>query len=131
VSTSGVVSWPKPVAGTYAVTLIAKDSVTGLSGSGVFNVSISSAGPHIVATGFVGKVGTALTGTITITDPGASSLSMSISGVPMGVSFAVNGLTLTATWASPVLGNYTMLVKVTDSAGLSSQLSVPVTVTAK
>ena len=131
VSSTGVVSWSKPVAGKYAVTVTAKDSVTGLSGSGVFNVSINAAGPQIVASSMVAKVGTTLTGTITITDPGATSLNVSISGVPMGMSFAMNGLTLNVSWANPVVGNYTMLVAVTDSAGLTSQLSVPVTITAK
>ena len=130
ISSTGQVSWSKPVAGNYAVTVTAKDSVTGLTGSGIYNVSISASGPQIVATGMTGKVGATLTGTIAITDPGISSISISLSGVPMGMSFAINGLTLAASWASPVQGNYTILVSVTDSAGLSSKLSVPVTVTA-
>jgi len=48
----------------------------------------------------------------------------------MGMTFAVNGLTITATWNAPVAGSYSMKVTVVDSAGLSSQLTVPVTVAA-
>ena len=130
ISSAGVVSWPKPVAGSYSVTVVAKDSVTGLTGSGIFAVKISSAGPSIVAPAMTGKVGTKLTGTITISDPTATSLNISISGVPMGMTFAVNGLTITATWNAPVAGSYSLKVSAVDSAGLSSQLAVPVTVAA-
>ena len=77
-----------------------------------------------------GVAGKPLSGTITIADPGATALSVSISGVPLGMSFSANGLTLTANWASPVTGSYTLKVVVQDSAGLSAQASVPITVTA-
>ncbi len=129
-SGSGV-EWPSVSPHVLAV---AGTSLTYSGSDSRFEITWASTGGGIsgfVASGFVGKDGTASTGTITITDPGVSSLNISISGVPMGVSFAVNGLTMTASWASPVLGNYTLLVKVTDAAGLSSQLSVPLTVAAK
>ena len=130
IGSTGVVSWVKPVSGSYALTVIAKDSVTGLTGSAVFAVKISSAGPSIVAPAMTGKVGTKLTGTITISDATSTSLNISISGVPMGMTFALNGLTITATWNAPVAGSYNLQVSVVDSAGLSSQLAVPVTVAA-
>jgi hypothetical protein len=130
INSAGVVSWASPVAGTYSVTVIAKDAKTGLSGQGVYTISISASGPVVTAPAMTGVAGKALTGTISISDPGVSGLSVSISGVPMGMSFSVSGLTITAHWASPITGNYTLLVYVLDSAGHSTQVSVPVTITA-
>ncbi|PRC94097.1 S53 family peptidase [Solimicrobium silvestre] len=129
ISSSGEVSWAKPVAGTYAVAVTAKDSVTGLSGTGVYTVTISVKGPVVTAPAMTGQVGKVLTGSIIISDPTATALSVSISGVPMGMTFSVTGLTITATWANPVAGTYSMKVVVTDSAGLSTTVTVPVTVT--
>ena len=129
-SSTGAVSWPNPVLGTYTVTIVAKDSKTGLSGQGVYTIKIANAGPVITAAAMTGVAGKPLSGTITIADPGATALSVSISGVPLGMSFSANGLTLTANWASPVTGSYTLKVVVQDSAGLSAQASVPITVTA-
>ena len=131
VGTDGTVSWPKPVAGTYKVTLTAKDTKTGLTGSGVYTVKISTVGPVITAAAMVGVAGKPLSGTISVTSPGATYLSVSISGVPLGMGFSVAGSTITANWPSPVTGNYQLLVTVKDSAGLSAQLAVPVTITAQ
>lgn len=131
ISTTGAVTWPTPAAGTYAVTVTAKDTKTGLSGKGVYTVTITAAaGPLITAPAMTGVAGKPLTGTISISDPGATSLSVSLSGVPMGMGFSINGLTITAHWASPVVGNYSMAVTVVDSAGLSAKTTVPITITA-
>ena len=131
ISAAGVVSWASPVLGSYAVTVVAKDSKTGLSGQGVYSVKIAAAGPVITAAGMTGVVGKALSGSIVISDPGATSLSVSLSGVPLGMSFSLSGLTITANWASPVLGSYSLKVSVVDSAGLSATVNVPITITAK
>lgn len=128
ISTAGVVSWAKPVAGTYTVTVKARSATTGLSGSGVFTVKIGTAGPVITAPGTTGTAGKTLTGTISISDPGATYLSISISGVPLGMQFALNGQSIVYTWAKPVAGTYSLKVAVTDSAGLSAQATVPVVV---
>jgi hypothetical protein len=128
VAADGVVSWPKPVAGTYSVTLTAKDTKTGLSGKGVFTVKIATAGPVITASAMVGVAGQPLSGSINITSPGATSLSVSITGVPLGMGFAVSGSTITANWPKPVAGSYQLVVTAKDSAGLSAQLNVPVTI---
>ena len=130
ISSSGLVSWATPVAGTYAVTVTAKDTVTGLTGSGIYTVNITTKGPAIVAQSMTGKVGSSMSGTITITDTNTSWLSVSIGGAPMGMTFSISGLTITATWANPVQGNYVLQVAVVDSSGLSAQKNIPVTVTA-
>ncbi len=124
----GTVSWPKPVAGVYSVTLTAKDTKTGLSGKGVFTVKIAAAGPVITASAMVGVAGQPLSGRIDVTSPGATSLSVSIARVPLGMGFAVSGSTITAIWSKPVAGSYQLVVTAKDSAGLSAQLTVPVTI---
>ncbi len=131
INSAGAVSWPAPVAGTYAVTVVARDGKTGLSGSAVWTVRIASSGPVITASSFAGVVGKPPTATISIADPGATSLSISLSGVPAGMSFTASGTTLTANWAKPVAGSFSLKVSVTDSANLSAQATLPVTIALK
>jgi len=133
ISSAGVITWSNPVAGNYSVTATAKDGKTGLSGQGVISVAIASAtttasGPVIVAPAISGTAGKTLTGTITITDPGVSAISISISGAPLGMLFTANGLTITASWPNPIAGTYSMVVSVSDSAGHSAKTTVPVTI---
>ena len=131
IASTGVVSWAKPVLGTYSVTVVAKDGKTGLSGQGVYTVKIATAGPVITAPATTGVVGKALSGSIAISAPGATSLSISISGAPLGMGFSISGLTINYVWAKPVVGSYNLKVTVVDSAGLTAQATVPITVTAK
>ena len=131
ISAAGLVSWPIPVAGNYSVVVAAKDSKSGLSGSATMSVQITPSGLSIQAPAMSGVAGKALTGTIAITDPGVASISVSISNVPLGVTFSASGLTITWKWASPVTGSYAMKVVAYDSAGRSSTATVPITITAK
>ena len=131
IGSTGIVSWTKPVAGSYAVTVAAKDSKTGLSGSAKYTVQISAGGPVITASAMSGVAGRAMSGSITIADPGVSSISITISGVPLGMMFQSNGMTLVPYWISPVAGSYQLKVVVTDSAGGSAQAIIPVTVAAR
>jgi hypothetical protein len=131
ISSTGVVGWASPVLGTYTVTVVAKDSKTGLSGQGVYTVKIATAGPVITAAAMVGVAGKPLTGAISITDATATSMSISISGVPLGMGFSLNGTTITAVWPSPVSGSYSLKIVATDNAGLTAQTTVPLTITAK
>lgn len=131
ISAAGVVSWAKPVLGTYSVTIIAKDSKTGLSGQAVATVKIAAAGPTITAAAMTGVAGKAMSGSIVLTAPGATSLRISIDGAPLGMQFSMSGLTITAYWPQPVTGSYTLKVVALDNNGLTAQLNVPVTVTAK
>jgi hypothetical protein len=131
VSGTGVVSWPKPVLGNYNVTVIAKDSKTGLSGQGIYTVKIATAGPVITAAAATGAAGKALTGTISIAAPGAVYVSVSISGAPLGMGFAMSGLSISYNWPTPVVGSYSLKVAVVDSSGLTAQATVPITITAK
>lgn len=131
ISAAGVVSWPSPLLGNYTVTVTARDTRTGLSGQGVYTVKIVQAGPVITAAPISGVSGRALTGTITITDATATAIYVSISGVPLGMGFSVNGSSIQANWPNPVVGSYKLTVTAVDSAGLRAQATVPVTVNAK
>lgn len=131
IASTGAITWASPVAGTYNVVVTAKDTKTGLSGQATITIVINVAGPVITAPAQNGVVGKALSGTITITDPGVSYVSVSMTGVPWGMSVVMNGLTINTNWAAPVAGNYTLVVKVTDSAGRTATANVPVTIAAK
>jgi len=131
ISSTGVVSWPVPVAGIYSVTVTAKDSKTGLSGQAKYTVQITSGGPVITAAAMTGVAGKPMSGLITIVDNGASSVSITISGVPLGMMFQSSGLSVIPYWNTPVAGSYQLKVVVTDTAGGSAQLTVPVTVSAR
>lgn len=128
ISTAGVISWKPAAAGTYTVTVTATDSKTGLSGSAnvVFNVTAN--GITINAPAITGSAGKALSSSISITDPGAAWVSVSISGVPLGMSFSMTGLTINSYWASPVAGTYSLKITVTDSAGKTATATQTITI---
>ena len=135
ISAAGLVSWVKPVLGTFKVTVTAKDTKTALTGQAVYTVNIANAPP---ATGLVinaapikGVAGRPVTGTIAVAAQGATSFQMSITGIPMGMMFSISGSTLTAIWPQPVTGNYTLNVSVTDNLGRNAKTAVPITITAK
>jgi hypothetical protein len=105
------------------------DTKTGLSGQGVLTVKIATAGPVITAAAMTGVADKAMRGSISITDSGAIAwLSVSLSGAPLGMTFSVSGTTITANWTKPVMGSYSLKVSAQDSAGLSAQVTIPVTV---
>ena len=128
INTSGVVNWASPVLGTYFVTVSAKDTKTGLTGTAVYSVKIANAGPVITAAAINGTVGKALSSSINISDASATSFRISISGVPLGMTFSLSGMNVIASWAKPVAGTYSLKVVVTNNNGLSSQATIPVTI---
>ena len=65
-------------------------------GSGVLAVKIATAGPVITAPAMFGVAGQPLSGTISVSSPGATSLSVTIAGAPLGMGFSVAGTTITA-----------------------------------
>jgi subtilase family serine protease len=130
-STTGVVSWPSPVVGTYTLKISAKDTKTGLTGTATYTVKIqtaTTAGPVLTVTPITGVAGKAVSGTITITDPGALAYQISITGIPLGMSFSISGSTITAYWAKPVAGSYTLAITVVDNLGLTAKASMPITI---
>jgi len=128
ISSAGLVAWSTPVVGSYNVTVNATDPKTGLTGQGVYKVTVVSPGPQIAFTAITGTHGKAVSGTITLSDSKATSLSMSISGVPQGMNFKSSGLATTFTWLSPVSGKYVLAITVEDSAHLTATATLPITI---
>ncbi len=130
VSSAGVVSWPSPTAGSFAVKVTATDTRTGLAGQGTYTVTISPAGPVIKVTPITGVAGHAVSGTITVSDATSNKIGLSIAGVPMGMGFAISGTTITASWANPITGTYSLKITGTDGNGLVGTATLPITITA-
>ena len=93
-------------------------------------MKIAAVGPVITAAGTSGVAGKALSGSIALSDPGATWMQISIGGAPLGMIFSMSGTVITYSWANPVAGSYPLKVVVLDSAGLTAQVVVPVTVAA-
>lgn len=87
--------------------------------------------PTITASALTGAAGKALTGSITVSSPSASALSIGIGGIPAGMSFSANGPTLTLAWPKPVTGKYLLTITAKDSAGLTTQAVMTITIAAK
>lgn len=130
-NTTGAVTWANPVAGTFPVIATAKDSKTGLSGQGVYTVTISKSGLVITAPAASSVAGQVMHGSIAISAPGATYISTSITGAPLGMSFSSSGLVINYSWASPVTGNYSLVVTVSDSTGQTAKATIPITIRAK
>jgi subtilase family serine protease len=90
-----------------------------------------TSGPKITTTSLSGVATKAFSGLIAYTAPGATSLSISVTGVPSGMSFAASATGLSASWAKPVVGSYNLAVKVTDNIGKSASATVVVKITAQ
>ncbi len=131
VNANGVLSWSNPVLGNYSVTVTVKDSKTGLSAQAVISVKIAAGAPQINATALSGVAGKALTGSISVSAPGATALSMSISGAPLGIMFAASASTVTLSWAKPVQGTYALKILVLDNTGQTATATLPITIAAK
>jgi subtilase family serine protease len=127
-SSAGLVAWSTPVVGNYNVTVTATDPKTGLYGQGVYKVTIVAPGPQIIVTPITGTRGKAVSGTITLSDANATSISTSISGAPVGMTFTPKGLVITVNWEAPVTGKLTLAISATDSAKLTSTASLPITI---
>ncbi|MBV8603855.1 MAG: S53 family peptidase [Pelomonas sp.] len=89
----------------------------------------ANSGPQISASAWTATHGKAFSGTFSVKDGAGLSMTISISGIPSGMNLAMgSGGVITATWAAPVTGKYTLSIKATDSAGLSSNASLLLTV---
>ncbi|MET3105568.1 hypothetical protein AAKU58_000377 [Oxalobacteraceae bacterium GrIS 1.18] len=112
ISSAGLISWSLPVAGTYSVTVTARDMMNNLTGNGVYAVTINKTPGPVVSSGNVtGSVGTALKFAVAVTDPNPYTLSLP--GAPTGMTIDSKG---NVSWPTPVLGNYTVSVVARDNA---------------
>lgn len=132
ISTSGTVQWSKPVAGNFIVSVVARDSKTGLVGTGSYALTINAAtGPTFTSIGLTGKAGTPLHGSFQIGDNGSYIVGVGVGGAPLGmaVSGAGSMSNFTVDWSNPVAGTYALQVSATDAAGHSGSADLIVTIT--
>ncbi|PIF25686.1 hypothetical protein CLU88_0510 [Acidovorax sp. 56] len=128
IGSTGVVTWAAPVAGSYAVTVTARDTKTGLSGQGVYTVVVAAppSAPVVAGGTVAGKVGVALSFNATV--PSSNPMAYTLAGAPSGM--AINATTGVVTWGSPVLGNYSVVVTAKDTkTGLSGKGTYTVQIT--
>ncbi len=88
-------------------------------------------GPVITAAAMTGVLGKAMTGSISLTNSDNLAMTVTISGVPSGMTFTLSGSTLTARWASPATGNHSLSLRALDSASRSTTATVPVSISVK
>ncbi|HTH62114.1 MAG TPA: S53 family peptidase [Paraburkholderia sp.] len=127
ISSSGQVSWPQPVAGSYAVAVKATGTTSGLSGTATATVTIAApVVPVVAGATIVGTSGQALSYQVSVTS--ANPVTYSISGAPSGMSISPAGV---MTWNSPVAGTYSVTVTATDTkTGLAGSARMTVQVSA-
>jgi subtilase family serine protease len=89
-----------------------------------------SAAPKLTTTSLSGKAGKALAATIGYSAPGATSLSIAISGAPAGMAFAATSAGIAVSWAKPVVGTSNLVITLRNNLGQTSTGTVKVTVTA-
>lgn len=85
-------------------------------------------GPQLTTTSLTGIAGKPFSGTIGYSAPGATSLSISISGVPSGMSFSATSAGLGVGWAAPVAGTTSLVITLKDNLGQTSTGTVKVTI---
>ncbi|CBJ50500.1 S53 family peptidase [Ralstonia solanacearum] len=132
-ASTGLITWPAPVAGSYRITVTATDTKTGLSGSGVLTVQVTTAtkGPVISVAPINGVAGKAVSGVVGISDASASYITVNIRGVPAGMTLQPSGQGILLNWANPVAGTYTLVFTAIDSNNLSAQANLVVTISAR
>lgn len=132
IARTGTMVWEKPVAGTYVFKVIATDTQTAASATADIHVQINPVsqptGPQINASSINGMAGVPLAALVEVMDPWANSIRLNISGAPAGMSYSTVGGGVLIRWRKPVSGSYTLVITATDNLGLSSQVSLPVTV---
>ena len=118
ISPNAVVSWPVPVPGSYSVTVVAKDSKTGVSGQGVYKIVIAPPPPPLVSSGSIGgSAGKALSFSVGVGD--VNPCTLTLSGAPAGMTISSAGL---ISWANPTIGAYRVTVTARDGkTGLTGQ----------
>lgn len=108
--------------------------LTSLTGASVTSSGTSttatSSGPQLSTASLTGTAGKPLSGTIGYSAPGATSLSISISGVPSGMSFSATSAGLGVSWPSPVAGTTSLVITLKDNLGRTSTGTVKVTINA-
>lgn len=111
VSAAGVVSWAKPVAGSYSITVTATDARTGQSAQGVYALTVVvPAPPSVTAVTATAVAGKAFKQVMSVTAPNA--VTWTLTKPPAGMVIGAGG---GVSWPKPVKGSYNITVTAKDS----------------
>ena len=126
VSTTGVVTWSAPKAGTYAFTATATTSA-GKTASGKYTLSVVSVNhaPTLASSAISVKAGASFSSTLKGSDVDGDAIVYVMTGAPSGMTLTNAGV---LAWSKAVKGTYAVKVVVKDVRGLSS-VAATVTVT--
>jgi len=118
VSTAGVVSWPSPVAGSFAFTATATTSA-GQSASGKYTLSVIAVNhaPTLMSGTISVRAGTSFWSILPGQDIDGDALTYTMTGAPSGMTLSAAGV---LAWTKAPRGNYAVKVTVKDEHGLSS-----------
>jgi subtilase family serine protease len=101
------------------------------SNSGSTTPAPITSGPQLTTTRLDGVAGKAFNGRIGYSAPGASSLSISISGAASGMSFSASNGGIVVAWARPVAGRTSLVITLKDNLGQTTTGTVAVTISAQ
>lgn len=130
-TSTGAFSWPNAgPAGTYTVSVTASDGFL-TSAPRPVNIAIAAnTAPTLSAVpNQTVRAGQSLSFSVSATDAEGDPISFSATGMPAGATASIAEGVWSFFWASPVAGNYTVVVAVSDGL-LTSSRSIPITVTA-
>lgn len=106
--------------------------LTSLGGASVTasgtTVTPTVSGPQLTTTALSGTAGKPFSGTIGYTAAGATSLSISISGVPSGMGFSLDSSGLRVSWPNPVAGRVNLVITLKDNLGQTATGTVVVSI---
>ncbi len=128
IDTRGVLTWAKPLKGTYSVGVVAQDA-KGASGSGTVNLEVTAPNRIPVppqSPTFTAYTGYALAADVPFTDPDGDTLNYALSGAPAGMT--INAATGRISWPKPRAGSWVFYVKAFDSATTWAGVKVTVNV---
>jgi len=121
VGSTGVISWPTPAAGTYLVSVTALDTVTHLSSSAIATVVVvQPVAPVVNAATVTGQAGHSLSYQVNALSVNPVSYTL-VGSTPAGLVISSSGV---LSWANPVVGNFSVTVKATDSKTSASGTGV-------
>lgn len=121
VSTTGVVTWAAPVAGSWSFTATATTSA-GKSASGRYTLSVVAVNhaPTLASGTITVKAGTSFTVTLHGNDVDGDALTYTMTGAPAGMTLGSAGV---LAWSKAVKGTYALKVTVKDSHGLAGAVA--------
>jgi hypothetical protein len=126
ISAAGIVSWPDPLAGVYPVTVTAVDLVSGLTGQGLYTVTIAPVKAPSVASESV-KFASGGPISFHVTVNATNPLTFSLAGEPAGMTISSTG---TITWKTATAGTFGVKVTAYDAkTGLSGTGIITVSIT--